>query len=58
MTKKKTPAGNSTYPQAGVSCFVGQESSIFEVQFFVESSVVIAPAWGVAANRYRQSIDF
>ena len=35
---------NITYTQAGVSCFVGQESGIFEVQFFVESSVVKIPA--------------
>lgn len=35
---------NITYTQAGVSCFVGQESGIFEVQFFVGSSVVKSPA--------------
>ncbi len=35
---------NITYTQAGVSCFVGQESSIFKVQFFVGSSVVKIPA--------------
>ena len=39
----RTPAANITYTQAGVSCFVGQESSIFEVQFFVGSSVVKIP---------------
>jgi len=39
-------AYNSTYPQAGVSCFVGQKSSKFKVQFFVESSVVKNPACG------------
>jgi hypothetical protein len=35
---------NITYTQAGVSCFVGQEIGIFEVQFFVGSSVVKSPA--------------
>ncbi|WP_169315098.1 hypothetical protein [Belliella baltica] len=35
---------NITYTQAGVSYFVGQESGIFEVQFFVGSSVVKCPA--------------
>jgi len=35
---------NITYTQAGVSCFVGQESGKFEVQFFVGSSVVKIPA--------------
>ena len=35
---------NITYTQAGVSCFVGQESGKFKVQFFVGSSVVKIPA--------------
>ncbi|MFC0654367.1 hypothetical protein [Mongoliitalea lutea] len=35
---------NITYTQAGVSCFVGQESGKFEVLFFVGSSVVKIPA--------------
>jgi len=43
--KRKT-GYNSTYPQAGVSCFVGQESNKFEVQFFVGSLVVKIPACG------------
>lgn len=42
-TERKTGA-NSTYTQAGVLCFVGQKSAIFEVQFFVGSSVVAIPA--------------
>ena len=45
MTKgeeERTP--NITYTQAGVSCFVGQESGKFKVQFFVGSSVVKIPA--------------
>lgn len=37
---KKARTANITYTQTGVSCFVGKESSIFEVQFFVENSVV------------------
>jgi hypothetical protein len=44
MTVDRRPAYNITYTQAGVSCFVGQESAIFEVQFFVGSSVVKIPA--------------
>lgn len=41
---RRKPAHNITYTQAGVLCFVGQESGIFEVQFFVGSSVVKIPA--------------
>jgi hypothetical protein len=40
----RTPAANITYTQAGVSCFVGQESDKFKVQSFVGSSVVKFPA--------------
>jgi len=43
---EKRPVANSTYPQAGVSCFVGQESSKFEVKCFVGNSVVKIPACG------------
>jgi hypothetical protein len=44
--EKEALGGNITYTQAGVSCFVGQESSKFEVQFFVGGSVVKAlPAY-------------
>ncbi|MFN3917625.1 MAG: hypothetical protein ACK4K0_07775 [Flavobacteriales bacterium] len=42
--KSRMPAGNITYTQAGVLCFVGQESGKFKVQFFVDSSVVNIPA--------------
>jgi hypothetical protein len=42
--KKKHRSDNIIYTQAGVSCFVGQESSKFKVQFFVGSLVVIIPA--------------
>lgn len=41
---KKAHTANITYTQAGVSCFVGQESGIFKIQFFVGSSVVKIPA--------------
>jgi hypothetical protein len=42
--RKKARLHNITYTQAGASCFVGQESSKFKVQFFVGSSVVKIPA--------------
>jgi hypothetical protein len=42
--RKEGRSANITYTQAGVSCFVGQESSKFKVQFFVGSSVVKIPA--------------
>jgi hypothetical protein len=42
--EKEHRSDNITYTQAGVSCFVGQESGIFEVQFFERSSVVKCPA--------------
>ena len=38
--EKELRSDNITYTQAGVSCFVGQESGKFKVQFFVGSSVV------------------
>lgn len=41
---KKRDAYNITYKQAGVSCFVGQESAKFKVHFFVGSLVVKIPA--------------
>ena len=44
QTKKEHRTHNITYTQAGVSCFVGQESGKFKVQFFVGSSVVKIPA--------------
>jgi len=44
QTKKEHRTHNITYTQAGVLCFVGQESAKFEVQFFVGSSVVKIPA--------------
>jgi hypothetical protein len=44
MDEKEHRSDNITYTQAGVSCFVGQESGKFEVQFFAGSSVVKIPA--------------
>jgi len=43
-TEKEGRRHNITYTQAGVSCFVGQESGKFKVQFFVGSSGVKIPA--------------
>jgi hypothetical protein len=42
--EKEHRSDNITYTQAGVSCFVGQESAKFKVQFFVGNSVVKIPA--------------
>jgi hypothetical protein len=42
--EKEHRSDNITYTQAGVSCFVGQRSGKFKVQFFVGSSVVKIPA--------------
>jgi hypothetical protein len=42
--EKERRSDNITYTQAGVSCFVGQESGKFIVQFFVGSLVVKIPA--------------
>jgi hypothetical protein len=52
LTENRKTACNSTYTQAGGWCFVGQGSSIFEVRFFVESSVVKNPCLRVDADRY------
>jgi hypothetical protein len=43
-TKTETRTANSTYTQAGVLCFVGQESGKLKVQFFLGSLVVKIPA--------------
>jgi hypothetical protein len=42
--QRKQRTANITYTQAGVSCFVGQLSGKFKVQFFVGNSVVKIPA--------------
>ncbi|WP_157971886.1 hypothetical protein [Pleomorphovibrio marinus] len=44
MDREEHRSDNITYTQAGVSCFVGQVSDEFKVQFFVGSSVVKFPA--------------
>jgi len=33
--ERRITTANITYTQAGLSCFVGQKSGIFEVLFFV-----------------------
>ena len=43
---------NITYTQAGVSCFVGQESGKFKVQFFVGKFSGKNPCLRIAENRY------
>ncbi len=40
LDEREHRSDNITYTQAGVSCFVGQASGKFKVQFFVGSSVV------------------
>ena len=40
QNEKEQRRHNITYTQAGVSCFVGQKSGKFKVQFFVGSLVV------------------
>jgi len=42
--EKEQRRHNITYTQAGVTCFVGQESGKFKVQLFVGSTVVKIPA--------------
>ncbi len=49
MEKESRPH-NITYTQAGVSCFVGQEITKFEVQFFEGSIVVKKPYLRIAEN--------
>jgi len=43
-TEKEGRRHNITYTQAGVLCFVRQESGKLKVQFFAGSSVVKIPA--------------
>ncbi len=47
----EAPMPDITYTQAGASCFVGQKSALFEVQFFVGSSEVKIPALRLVENR-------
>jgi len=50
-TEKEGRRHNITYTQVGVSCFVGQESAKFKIQFFVGSSVVKSPCLLIAEVR-------
>ena len=50
-TEKEGRRHNITYTQAGVSCFVGQESAKFEVQFFVGKFSAKSPCLRIAENR-------
>jgi hypothetical protein len=49
--EKEHRSDNITYTQAGVSCFVGQESAKFEVQFFVGKFSGKSPCLRIAENR-------
>jgi hypothetical protein len=51
MDEKEHRSDNITYTQAGVSCFVGQESGKFEVQFFVGKFSGKNPCLRIAENR-------
>ena len=48
---EKARNANITYTQAGVSCFVGQESANFKVQFFVGKFSGVNPCLRIAENR-------
>jgi hypothetical protein len=50
--EKEHRSDNITYTQAVVSCFVGQESSKFKVQFFVGKFSGKNPCLRIAENRY------
>src|SRR5690606_1246491 len=52
--EKEHRGDNITYTQAGVSCFVGQESSKFEVQLFVGKFSGKIPCLRIAESRYVQ----
>lgn len=51
LTIEESPAGNSTYPKGGVSCYVDSfvvaESSVLRMKFSAKN-----PALRVAAKRY------
>jgi len=49
--EKEHRTHNITYTQAGVSCFVGQESGKFKVQFFVGKFSGENPCLRIAENR-------
>ena len=50
--EKEHRSDNITYTQAGVSCFVGQESAKFKVQFFVGKFSGKNPCLRIAEKRY------
>ena len=49
--ENKQRTANITYTQAGVSCFVGQVSAKFKVQFFVGNFSGENPCLRIAENR-------
>ena len=49
--EKEHRSDNITYTQAGVSCFVGQKSAKFEVQFFVGKFSDENPCLRIAEKR-------
>ena len=49
--EKEHRSDNITYTQAGVSCFVRQESSKFKVQFFVGKFSVKNPCLRIGEDR-------
>lgn len=51
--EKEHRSDNITYTQAGVSCFVGQESAKFKVQFFVGKFSGENPCLRIAENRWQ-----
>jgi hypothetical protein len=53
--EKEHRSDNITYTQAGVSCFVGQESAKFEVKFFVGKFSGKNPCLRIAENRWVQA---
>lgn len=56
LQRNKKTSHNITYTQAGVSCFVGQESSKIKVQFFVGKFSGVNPCLRIAPNRYLQPL--
>lgn len=54
LENKEARTANITYKQEGVSCFEGQKSGIFDVQFLVGSSIGKVPCLHIAENPYRQ----
>lgn len=50
--EKEQRRHNITYTQAGVSCFFGQESAKFKVQFFAGKFSAKNPYLRIAENRY------